>query len=96
MKETAERHKRRDDHESFTHDVFLSHSSADKTVVRELAERLRGDGIRVWFDEWEIKFGDSIPEVVPIIRTTRRAPLDGAYMPSFALWAIDFPRRFAS
>ena len=32
-------------------DVFLSHSSKDKAVVRELAERLRGDGLRVWFDE---------------------------------------------
>ena len=39
---------------------------------------------------------DTMPEVVPIIRTMRRAPLDGAYMPSFASWAIDFPRRFAS
>src|SRR6266699_3641955 len=45
----------------FTHDVFLSHSSKDKTVVRELAARLKKDGIRVWFDEWEIKPGDSIP-----------------------------------
>jgi TIR domain len=32
-------------------DVFLSHSSKDKVIVRELAERLRGDGLRVWFDE---------------------------------------------
>jgi hypothetical protein len=26
-----------------------------------LAERLRKDGLKVWFDEWEIKPGDSIP-----------------------------------
>lgn len=45
----------------FTHDVFLSHSAKDKAVVRALAERLRADGLRVWFDEWEIKPGDSIP-----------------------------------
>lgn len=37
--------------EIFTYDVFLSHSSADKPIVRALAERLRADGLRVWFDE---------------------------------------------
>jgi hypothetical protein len=42
-------------------DVFLSHSAKDEAVVRPLAERLRSDGLRVWFDEWEIKPGDSIP-----------------------------------
>ncbi|MFH1110759.1 MAG: TIR domain-containing protein [Planctomycetota bacterium] len=45
----------------FAYDVFLSHSSKDKAVVRAVAERLRADGLRVWFDEWEIKAGDSIP-----------------------------------
>jgi small GTP-binding protein len=47
--------------EQFPFDVFLSHSSRDKSVVRETAQRLRADGLRVWFDEWEIKPGDSIP-----------------------------------
>ena len=47
--------------EAFTHDVFLSHSAADKAVVRPLAERLRQDGLKVWFDEWVLKPGDSIP-----------------------------------
>lgn len=46
--------------DEFQYDVFLSHSSKDKGVVRALAERLRGDGVRVWFDEWEIRAGDSI------------------------------------
>jgi hypothetical protein len=32
---------------AFTHDVFLSHSSKDKAVVRAVAERLRADGLRV-------------------------------------------------
>ena len=45
----------------FPYDVFLSHSSKDKQVVRDVAERLRKDGLRVWFDEWEIRPGDSIP-----------------------------------
>jgi len=45
----------------FLFDVFLSHSSKDKDVVRAIAERLRADGLHVWFDEWELRFGDSIP-----------------------------------
>src|SRR6059036_3250146 len=39
----------------------MSHSAKDKPVVRAVAERLRKDGLRVWFDEWELKPGDSIP-----------------------------------
>src|SRR5205085_6695259 len=46
---------------SFAYDVFLSHSSKDKAIVRPLAERLRNDGVKVWFDEWLLKSGDSIP-----------------------------------
>jgi WD40 repeat protein len=45
----------------FQFDVFLSHSSKDKAVVRELAARLKKDGVRVWLDEEQIKPGDSIP-----------------------------------
>ena len=41
--------------------VFLSHSSKDKRVVRELADFLRQDDlIRVWLDEAEIRPGDNI------------------------------------
>jgi small GTP-binding protein len=47
--------------DQFQYDVFLSHSSQDKDIVRPLAERLRADGLRVWFDEWILKPGDSIP-----------------------------------
>ncbi len=47
--------------ETFQDDVFLSHSSADKGVVRAVAERLRGDGLSVWLDEWALKPGESIP-----------------------------------
>jgi small GTP-binding protein len=45
----------------YTFDVFLSHSSKDKDAVRVIAERLKGDGLRVWLDEWELKPGDHIP-----------------------------------
>jgi small GTP-binding protein len=46
----------------FSFDVFLSYSSKDKAIVRPLAERLRKDGLRVWFDEWQLKPGDSVPK----------------------------------
>ena len=48
----------------FTYDVFLSHSKKDKAVVRAMAERLRRNGLRVWFDEWELRPGDSISEKI--------------------------------
>ena len=41
--------------DEFQYDVFLSHSAKDKAVVRPLAERLRPDGLKVWFDEWVLK-----------------------------------------
>lgn len=37
-----------------SYDVLLSHSAKDKAGVREVAERLRKDGVKVWFDGWEI------------------------------------------
>src|ERR1044072_2771090 len=43
--------------DDFKYDVFLSHSSKDKAVVRSVAERLRADKLRVWFDET----GESTP-----------------------------------
>ncbi len=45
----------------FEFDVFLSHSIRDKDTVRDLADRLQKDGLRVWLDEWEIQPGDSVP-----------------------------------
>ena len=46
--------------ELFSFDVFLSYSSKDKPAVLALAERLRSDGLRVWLDDWEIRYGDNI------------------------------------
>lgn len=41
--------------DDFRFDVFLSHSSKDKPEVRDIAERLKKDGVRVWIDEWGMK-----------------------------------------
>lgn len=40
--------------------LFLSHSHRDKHFVRRLANDLTSAGARVWFDEAEIKIGDSL------------------------------------
>lgn len=50
--------------ESFEYDVFLSHSTADKDTVRDIAQQLKADGLNVWFDEWKIQPGDSIPSKI--------------------------------
>ena len=38
-------------------DVFLSHNSLDKPLVREVAEALENAGIDVWLDEWDLTPG---------------------------------------
>jgi hypothetical protein len=43
------------------YDVFISHASEDKQeIVRPLANALRSEGLRVWYDEFELKIGDSL------------------------------------
>lgn len=44
-----------------SHDVFISHASEDKDgFVRPLAEALAARGVRVWYDEFNLKVGDSL------------------------------------
>ena len=43
------------------HDVFVSHATEDKkAVVRPLAHALRDRGVSVWYDEFELRVGDSL------------------------------------
>lgn len=43
------------------YDVFISHASEDKDeVVRPLANALKDLGLVVWYDEFELKIGDSL------------------------------------
>ena len=48
----------------FEYDVFLSHSSSDKEIVRKIAQGLASRGVRVWFDETEIEIGGNIPSEI--------------------------------
>ncbi|MGL4963150.1 MAG: toll/interleukin-1 receptor domain-containing protein [Inquilinus sp.] len=40
--------------------VYLAHASEDKETARPIAEGLQGRGIETWFDQWEIRTGDSL------------------------------------
>jgi hypothetical protein len=43
------------------YDAFISHASEDKAaLVRPLAERLRTYAARIWYDEFELRPGDSL------------------------------------
>jgi hypothetical protein len=44
--------------------IFLSHSSKDKEFVRHIANDLQTYDLPVWFDEWEIKVGDSLTQKI--------------------------------
>jgi len=59
-KTKAERHLR----DSKKRVAFLSHSSKDKSFIRQLAADLTSHGVAVWLDEQRIRVGDSIPEQV--------------------------------
>lgn len=44
--------------------IFIAHSSVDRDWAKRFALALRGYAADVWFDEFNIKPGDSIPEAV--------------------------------
>lgn len=49
------------DHVSKNYDVFISHASEDKDeVVRPLVYALQAEGLSVWYDEFEMRIGDSL------------------------------------
>lgn len=49
------------DSPSREYDVFISHASEDKdSVVRPLAHALSDGGLKVWYDEFELRIGDSL------------------------------------
>ena len=48
----------------FLYDVFLSHCSADKPAVEELARRLVDAGISVFLDKWHLVPGEPWQEAL--------------------------------
>jgi hypothetical protein len=46
-------------------DAFISHASEDKdTIVRQLADTLEKLGVKVWYDEFSLKVGDSLSKSI--------------------------------
>lgn len=41
-------------------DLFLSHAAEDKDVADPLATMFRDKGLRIWYDRFELKLGDSL------------------------------------
>jgi 2-polyprenyl-3-methyl-5-hydroxy-6-metoxy-1,4-benzoquinol methylase len=48
----------------FDFDVFMSYASEDKAPAKRIAERLKAEGLRVWFDDWSIGFGEDIYQAI--------------------------------
>ena len=44
--------------------IFISYRSRRRNDARSLAESLKRKGASIWFDEWSIMPGDSIPEAI--------------------------------
>ena len=48
-----------------TYDVFISHASEDKdSIVRSLANALTELGLKVWYDEFTLRIGDSLRQKI--------------------------------
>ena len=46
-------------------DVFISHASEDKdSIVRSLANELVAKGLKVWYDEFTLRIGDSLRQKI--------------------------------
>ena len=47
------------------YDFFISHATEDKeSFVRPFAEKLESLGLRIWYDEFELKIGDSLRQKI--------------------------------
>ncbi|MEO1133600.1 MAG: toll/interleukin-1 receptor domain-containing protein, partial [Cyanobacteria bacterium J06639_1] len=42
----------------YPYDILLRYHRSQRGWVRQLAERLDREGIKVWFDEWMLQAGD--------------------------------------
>ncbi|WKJ88821.1 ankyrin repeat domain-containing protein [Methylomonas montana] len=72
-------------------DVFISHASEDKDeIARPLADALVGAGLRVWYDEFALKLGDSLSGTIDHGLAQTRY---GIVILSPAFFAKEWPKR---
>ena len=48
----------------FDYDVLLTHSSQDDDVVRDFANQLDSDSVRVWFDDWVLSAANALAAAI--------------------------------
>jgi len=46
--------------EDYEFDIFLSYASEDLKFAEKLATRLNDEGLKIWFDQWNLKAGDHL------------------------------------
>lgn len=72
------------------YDVFISHATEDKDdIVRPLAKALIAKGLRVWYDEFSLKLGDSVRRKIDAAVTNSRFAI---VVLSHAFFAKDWPQ----
>jgi hypothetical protein len=72
-------------------DVFISYASEDREeIARPLAERLKAEGLRVWFDEFELKVGDSLRRSIDLGLSRSSC---GVVIISHSFFAKEWPQR---
>jgi hypothetical protein len=52
--------------------IFISHTSADKPIVRKISEDIQNHNFPVWLDEWRIKAGECIVSAIEEALTSCR------------------------
>jgi tetratricopeptide (TPR) repeat protein len=57
------------------YDVFVSYSSREKLLARQLSTELKQRGVRVWLDEWELTPGHSWQDALDTIINTAMAAI---------------------
>ena len=71
--------------------LFISHASEDKAdFVRPLAQALKKEGLRVWYDEFSLKLGDSLRRSIDKGLTECTA---GIVVLSHAFFSKEWPQR---
>lgn len=88
LEESADDQAARD--ASTAYDAFISHASEDKRqLVRPLAEELAGRGVRIWYDEFTLKVGDSLRQSIDKGLTSSRF---GIVVLSSSFFSKDWPQ----
>ncbi len=72
------------------YDLFLSYATEDRPWAEMLAERLRSEGVRVWFDQWELQPGDHVKKLNDGLKHSRKvvAVWTPAYFRDDKVWTL--------